>query len=261
MKKQLRYYITIMLCIALLGLLGSSPYEDYLAYSKKHGSSPTYYLLDKTRANNLLLIGTHHKDSTIHNIIIEALPELVRQAKINTLFVEIQSSEQEIIELFMYGAIPVKTIELWNVIESRSYCAILDKARDLDLNIVAIDKPMPVKCSRDQWMASRITNHFSSHPDTKGIVIVGERHVLKNVSWNCDSSPSLADYLADYNAFSVVMWPDAINMSCPKALDIIPAVFAGIKDSTIKALNVKQHTSLATSADGIILLPNLNNNM
>ncbi len=103
-------------------------------------------------------------------------------------------------------------------------------------------------------MASRVSDYLAIHPGSKGLVIVGNCHVFKNVEWAYDGHPSMADYLKPQRPFSIVMWPGAIERGLPLALDIDHLTFLGLKDPTLTCMNILPQTCLATSADGVILL-------
>ncbi len=242
----------IAFCLVLFASAGiTSSNSDHVL----RGLEPGSYLVEKAGVNRLLLIGTHHKNIHIHHLIIQSLPALVADAGINTLFVEIPTSQQEAIERFMSNDAGVETIEVCEIIASPSYREILLKARSLGMNIIAMDSPGPFDITRDEWMARHVTAYLEDHPQAKGLIIAGQRHVLKGIKWNYVTEPSLADHLEAYAAFSVITWPDAHDEVLPFALDINPSQFAGIKDPTLMAMNTREQVSLATSADGVIFMP------
>jgi uncharacterized iron-regulated protein len=220
-----------------------------------NATDPGTYLVEKASQNKLILIGTHHKNPNIHNVIIDSLPELVNTSGIDTLFVEISYRQQHVINSFLRGEADVEKIMISNIIASDSYHQILTKARDLKMKIIAIDNNDPSSLTRDEWMAINIATYLHGNPRSRGMVIVGERHILKNIEWLCMKEPSLADFLKMYIPFSVMTWPEAIDHYLPVAMDVTPNKFKGIKDPTLMALNTKSEVSIETAADGIILLP------
>ena len=253
---QLRYLITAMiLCVILFTSRGTT--SDIQNHPYK-AEDPSSYLVEKARQNRLILFGTHHKNNGIHTLIINTLPDLVSKAGVDTLFVEIPFSQQPVIDRFLRGEARVDEIQISDIIASKSFCEILLKARDLKMNIVAIDKKNPSPLSRDEWMALHVGNYLQEHPDSKGLIKVGERHVLKDIQWVHTNEPSLADHLIMFTPFSVMTWPEATDNALPIAMDINPVYFKDIQDPTLKALNTKPQVSIATSADGIILLPRNN---
>ena len=242
----------IVLCLILVASVGiTSSNEKNITDSLEPGS----YLVEKARANRIVLIGTHHKDTHIHNLIIHSLPALVAMAGVNTLFVEIPTSQQEAIERFCREDAGVETIEVCEIIASPSYREILLKARSLGMEIIAIDAARPEGITRDEWMARRVTAYLEKHSLSKGLIVAGQRHVLKDIQWANVIEPSLADHLDNYSVFSVITWPDALDNRLPVALDINPLHFAGIKDPTLMAMNTAEQVSLATAADGVIFMP------
>lgn len=242
----------IVLCLVMVTSVGiTSSNEDHIL----NGLEPGSYLVEKASTNRLVLIGTHHKNTHIHNVIIHSLPALVATAGVNTLFVEIPTSQQQAIESFCRGDAGVEVIEVCEIIASPSYREILLKARSLGMEIIAIDASGPFSITRDEWMARRVTAYLEEHPQSKGLIIAGQRHVLKDIQWTHVIEPSLADHLDNYTAFSVITWPDALDNLLPVALDINPSYFAGIKDPTLMAMNTDPQVSLATAADGVIFMP------
>jgi uncharacterized iron-regulated protein len=224
------------------------------AWRSISGKNPTSYIVDKASSHRLILLGTQHNNEQIHELIFDILPDLVKEAGIKTLFVEIPSNQQPVIERFKKGLCSAEDININKIIASQAYLKILVKAQDLGMDIVAIDNGENKQIIRDQWMASRVLDYFTLHPNTKGLVIVGNRHVFKNVRWTYGGEPSLADYLKPLKPFSVVTWPGAIEGSFPIAFDIDPQTFLGVKDPTLLCMNIFPQTSLATSADGVIFL-------
>lgn len=253
MKKQLRYIIiAIVLCIMLYSTVGTTSSTQH---NPQKAEDPATYLLEKARTNRIVLVGTHHKNISIHNLIINTLPSLVNTAQINTLFVEIPSSQQETIDLFCEGKTGVETIRVCDIIASDSYRQILLKARSLGMNIVAMDADVPGDITRDKWMSLRVRKYLNEHPDAKGLVIVGKRHVLKDIHWRHTQEPSLADYLKEYGVCSIITWPEAVDDISPVAMDINSPYFQGVKDPTLMVMNTDPKVSLATAADGVILMP------
>jgi hypothetical protein len=186
--------------------------------------------------------------------MVEILPFLVRDAGVNTLFVEIPSNQQGAIECFRTGRCPAAAISIHQIIASQAYLNVLCKARDLGIDIIAVDSGEDRQVSRDLWMAERISDYLNGHPQARGLVVVGNSHVLKKVAWTSGGNPSLADHLKPFNPFSVLVWPGALSNSGPKALDSDPGIFLGVKDPTLKTMNTTPGTCIATCTDGVILL-------
>ncbi len=218
------------------------------------GKAPASYLAEKAASHRLILLGTRHDNKQIHDLISDILPSLVKKDGITTLFVEIPSNQQGVIDRFTKGLCPASDIKIHEIIASHAYLKMIARAKALGMDIIAIDNDENSQVTRDQWMASRITDYFAIHPGSKGLVIVGNCHVYKNVEWACDGHLSMADYLKPLKPFSVVMWPGAIERGLPLALDIDRLAFMGLKDPTLACMNILPQTCLSTSADGVILL-------
>ena len=256
MKRHLGFGIVVCILCIFIGTLPARTHQpDEFGSVVLMGSDPTEYLVEKALRNRLLLIGTRHKDPLIHQLITSSLPELVHKAGINTLFVEIPSSQQVAIDQFLGGTSPVEDIGMWSIIGCSTYSGILLTARDLGLNLVAMDKPEGIAGSRDAWMGNSIQNYLQNNPGAHGLVVVGVRHILKGIRWADYCEPSLADHLSPLGIFSVVMWPDAPHKTAAAAMDVDPDLFYSIKDPTLMSMNILPEVSLATTADGVIFLP------
>jgi uncharacterized iron-regulated protein len=253
MMRQLRFFILgLLFCFVLSGSRGMTVTS---AYSFDLVDNTTAYLVSKARERKLLLIGTHHRNAFIHNIIASSLPSLMKDGGVKVMFVEIPTSQQKAIDEFSAGRLEVEAIGISEIVTSPSYREVLKEARKLKLAIVAIDAEVPAPMPRDEWMARNVSAYLKDHPRDRGIVIVGARHVLKGIEWMCAAAPSLADYLKDQDTFSVVPWPDADETTLPIAMDVSSAKFTGVKMPLLKAMNVQPQVSLASAADGVILLP------
>ncbi|HNR50852.1 MAG TPA: hypothetical protein PKI80_04655 [Deltaproteobacteria bacterium] len=255
MMGQLRYYTRDLAFYLLLVAMMGMPAVRAYSLDLELADNPTAYLVNKAKEKRILLIGTHHRNAYIHEVIAGALPTLVEQAKINTLFVEIPCSQQPNIERFCQGLIDVDGIWVHSIVTSPSFLEILKEARNLRMNIVAIDTDVPSPIGRDEWMSRKVVSYLEEHPDEKAIVIVGARHVLKGIEWAFSHKPTLADHLNTYDTFSVVPWPDSTDSTLPVAMDITPTKFEGVSIPLLRAMNIKPHITILTVADGIILLP------
>ncbi len=258
MSSAARLRILILFIVVLSTIsLGMTPEQDYIRYANQLGLSPVDYLASRAAENRLIMIGTRHRDRDIHQMIIRALPRLTRETGINTIFMEIASDQQPAIDDFSDGAGDLARIRVWDILDSPSYSAILLAARDLGIRIVAIDKPDGLAGTRDQWMSRTICEYLDKHPAARGLVIAGARHVMRDIRWAGCSEPSLADQLCPQGTFSVVVWPNAAAVSAI-GVDTRNRSFNGIKDPTLHSMNIRPGCSLATTTDGVILLPAAN---
>lgn len=247
--------MTVCVGISLVLCMGAGPLPSLPEQASCPVMSPAAYLAEKAASHRLVLLGTQHSSRSIHDLVVDLLPSLVRDAGVNTLFVEIPSDQQEAIECFRTGLCPADSISIHQIVASQGYLNVLCTARELRLDIIAVDNGEDQQVSRDRWMASRISDHLDRHPAARGLVVVGNSHVLKEVAWTCGENPSLADYLKPLDPFSVLMWPGAPVSSGPQALNSDPKIFLGVKDPTLMTMNTEARTCLATCTDGVILLP------
>jgi hypothetical protein len=246
--------VSLFVCIAFLFCMGVKIRPTIHELASNNGKDPASYLAEKAASHRLILLGTRHDNKQIHDLISDILPGLVKKAGITTLFVEIPSNQQGVIERFRKGLCPASDIKIHEIIASHAYLRIIARAQALGIDIIAIDNDENGQVTRDQWMASCVSDYLVLHPGSKGLVIVGNSHVFKNVEWAYEGHPSMADYLKPLRPFSVVMWPGAIERGLPLALDIDHLTFLGLKDPTLACMNILPQTCLATSADGVILL-------
>lgn len=246
--------ICLIACIALLFGMGAKLRPELREQAASKGRNPASYLAQKAASHRLILLGTRHENKQANGLIIDILPGLAREAGITVLFVEIPSSQQDIIERFRKGLSPAHDIRIHEIIGSQDYLNIIVRAQSLGLDIIAIDHDGSAPMTRDQWMASRVSNYLALHPGSKGLVVVGNSHVYRNVCWERDGHLSLADHLHPLRPFSVVMWPGALETEVPKALDIDYHTFSGVKDPTLTCMSIGPQTCLATTVDGVILL-------
>jgi uncharacterized iron-regulated protein len=249
------WHLVLAAIIALPFCMGAASETTLIESAIRSGKDPTSYLETKIADSGLILIGTQHKNALSHELISDALPALVRISGVTVLFVEIPSDQQTVIERYRKGLCQAGDIVIHGIVDSPAYRKILARAKDLGMEIIAVDNSDRDRISRDQGMASRIFAYLSSHPGVKGLVVVGNCHVLKNLQWHGGVALSLADHLKAFRPFSIVMWPGALKHGSPKALDTDPSTFLGIKDPTLRCMNIHQKTSLADTADGVILLP------
>lgn len=255
MTGQLRTYIRELVSFLVLVVMVGIPVVSTHSQDLELSDNPTAYLVNKAREKKIMLIGTHHRNAYIHEVVTEALPTLKKEAKISTLFVEIPTSQQPNIDKFCMGLTGVDGIRVHSIVTSPSFLKILNRARDLGMNIVAIDADVPCPVSRDEWMSQNVISYMKQHPDEKAIVIVGARHVLKGLEWAFSHAPTLADHLSTYDIFSVVPWPESDEADMPVAMDITPTRFEGVSLPLLRAMNLKPSVTILTVADGIILLP------
>ncbi len=244
----------LFLCMAILFVMGfetGSELDDLVA---RTGKDPTSYLAEKATANRLVLLGTRHDSRQGNDLILNALPFLAGQAGVTVLFVEIPTSQQGAIDLFSRDLGPAGDIRIPDIIGGQGYPRIITRARELGMEIVAIDADEGSLEERDRWMAGRVSEYFALHSAARGLVVVGNSHVYRNVAWAHGGCPTMAERLRELKPFSVVMWPEAIDRGAPVALDVDARAFLGLKDPTLQCMNVNPRTCLATTADGVILL-------
>ncbi len=121
--------ISLFVCIAFIFCMGVKirPTINELALS--NGKNPASYLAEKAASHRLILLGTRHENRQVHDLIYDILPGLVKKEGITTLFVEIPSNQQGVIDRFRKGLCPASDIKIHEIIASHAYLRIIARAQ------------------------------------------------------------------------------------------------------------------------------------
>jgi hypothetical protein len=146
-------------------------------FVQTNGQDPVEGFGKLMRDNRLLILGEAHD---FNGRYLSA--ELVRAAADNgatVLFVEGDISEQAKFDNFMRtgnaDALPVEFGG--DSIYNKPYVDALRVARERGMQVVAVDPRGNDLEQRNAVMSQRISNYLASHPQAKGVFIVGQRHV------------------------------------------------------------------------------------
>jgi hypothetical protein len=127
-----------------------------------------------------------HKKPDILGFIAELIPTLEKYG-VSHVGLEIQSDQQEKIDVFMKTGDGLNDIKLHTQIDSPEYRHLFQVFRKSGGPIpVAIDLPSSMyngTVSRDEWMARSLLIVLNRNPSAKILVIVGSLHTLKKLEW------------------------------------------------------------------------------
>lgn len=176
--------------LLILFLWHDTTYEDIVNFGNHHAVEPSSYVLEKFKVNDVVLLGTRHKQKRILEFVSGMLPGLC-EAGVSHLGLEIASDQQEYIDFYMRNGIGIAKINMHHSIDCPAYRDLLKTIREFEqknmLKAVALDLPTSLYEShwnRDEWMARSICSILNKQPDAKILVIVGNLHALKDIVWN-----------------------------------------------------------------------------
>jgi len=154
----------------------------------------------------------HHDDST--KWFLSNVSNYVKNGKCLNVALEIDSSQQSILDAVMKGNAPVSSIRIHSIIDHPAYRQMLTGFVNLVmggscLSVYAIDAPQSANINRDEWMAEQLS---SIGKNSTTIVLLGNLHSLKHVNWHKDAKgePFLVERMQSMGMeiFSVIQdWP------------------------------------------------------
>lgn len=151
--------------------------------------SATAYVLEKLVENDIVFMGTTHKQPSILALISDLLPDL-QTSRVTHIALEIGSDQQNRLDRYMQAGSGLADIALHTAIDCPDYrrllSAIQRMQRDRRPQVIALDLPVQrydMGISRDEWMARRLADAFSGLPEAKILVVLGSLHVLRKLEW------------------------------------------------------------------------------
>jgi hypothetical protein len=172
---------------------------------------PIEYIHAKLRQNDVLFLGTTHKEPKILGFIAELIPSL-KKLGVSHIGLEITSDQQQKIDAFMRTGNGLDDIKLHPQIACPEYLHLFKVLRKSGgPPPVAIDLPYSKyggDISRNHWMARSLLAVFKANPQTKMIVVVGNFHTLKKLEWEehvPDKKQAVRQYLQQKRP-SIKMW-------------------------------------------------------
>lgn len=162
---------------------------------------PIEYIHAKLKQNDILFLGTTHKEPKILGFIAELIPSL-KKLGVSHVGLEIPSDHQQEINAFIRTGKGLDDIKLHTQIACPEYLYLFQVLRKSDGPLpVAIDLPYSKHdgdISRNNWMARSLLAVFKANPKAKILVIVGNHHILKKLEWEPhvpDKKQSVREYL------------------------------------------------------------------
>lgn len=158
-------------------------------------NSATVYVLERLACNDIVFMGTTHKQPAILALITNLLPDL-RSRRVTHIAVEISSDQQLLLDRYMQSGSGLDAIGLPAAIDCPDYRRLLSTIQQMEKRfrprVMALDLPTTqynTGISRDQWMAHRLADIFSSRIDARVLVVLGSLHVLRKLEWQNPRGP------------------------------------------------------------------------
>lgn len=174
-------WMTALACVGIVS--GTPPAWAGTTYE------PTVFVLDKLARNDLVFLGTTHRQPVILDFLMELVP-LLQAAGVTHLALEITSDQQAALDAYVNGEAELAAIKLHTALECTGYRNLLRKIKSLPSGrrpqVKAIDLPenfYRLDLDRDQWMASRLIDIIQQAGQAKILVILGSVHVLRSLPW------------------------------------------------------------------------------
>jgi hypothetical protein len=168
--------------------------------------NPQSHVLKKLKSNNIVFLGTRHKQPPVLKFISKILTEL-HDSGVTHIGLEIESDQQENIDKFISEETGLSNIQIHSQIDCREYRDLFKVLRNLDPDKrpapIALDLPKSKykeKISRDEWMAMSIAGVFESNSKARMLVVVGNNHILKKLDWQdqvINKHVSIREYLSE----------------------------------------------------------------
>lgn len=158
--------------------------------------SPTEYIQSKLQKNDIVFLGTTHRNPQLLRIIAEIIPKL-KKVGVTHIGVEVPSDEQGKIDYFMKTGDGLDNVRFHLQVDHPDYRYLFKVFRMTGLKPIAIDLPYRKyggEISRDEWMARSMLKVLNKEPAAKILVIVGGLHTLKKLKWEeqfPDKHPSI----------------------------------------------------------------------
>jgi hypothetical protein len=143
---------------------------------------PAEYIQSRLQQNDIVFLGTKHKQPEILSFIGELIPSL-KGLGVTHIGLEIPSDQQKKIDTFMKTGNDLNIIRFHVQIDCPEYRNLLLVLRKSGgPTPIAIDLPYSMhggEISRDEWMARRLLKALPG----KILVVVGNLHTLKKLEW------------------------------------------------------------------------------
>jgi len=166
--------------------------------------NPQSYVLTKFQSQDIVFLGTHHRQPPILNFVSDLITAL-HNSGVTHIGLEIASDQKAKIDPFIKTGTGLSDIAIHPQIDSPKYRNLFNVVRGLDPQqipvLVALDLPKSKyadNIGRDEWMAGSISGVFETNPGAKMLVVVGNNHILKKLDWQdsvINKHESIREYL------------------------------------------------------------------
>ena len=154
--------------------------------SRYESFSPIDYVQSKITENDIVFLGTRHRQPEILYFFTDLIPTL-KNLGITHIGLEIPSDEQDAIDQYISSGNGHSNIQVHTQIDCPEYRKLFQALKKADgPKPVAIDLPYSEydgNISRDEWMARSLLKVFEQDPSAKILVKVGNLHIFKKLQW------------------------------------------------------------------------------
>jgi hypothetical protein len=181
--------------------VSESPAKAMRALFAQHAQSPLAQVRELMRSHQILCLGEIHNYAGRY--MLADMVEAAGSAGASVLFVEVCTSEQQRLDLYMRSGLRADLPEsAGGGAEAfdfqQPYVEMLLAARALGMRVVAIDQPYAPINERDAIMAKNVIRFLSKQPHEKVVLVAGQLHLLRRPFLHMEKP--LASYL--YEQFS-----------------------------------------------------------
>lgn len=245
----------------MISFITSFLFTFILSSSIAQASEIENRIIQNIQNNSISIIGENHHRPESVRFFESIINNYLKDNNCLTVALEIASSQQSTIDLFVDGRINVEAIKIPPMIDHADYRTMLTNLANMKrggvcINIIAIDADGKTMTRRDEWMVKVIENQNKTRPI---LALLGNLHALKKVDWSVDGPlPYFAELLTlsghDIRTYHQI-WKDK-TCSSYKTKWVSPDSNEAtmlINSSLIALLNAFESDSVEKVTDGLIL--------
>lgn len=227
-------------------------------------------ILQSMAPGSVTFIGESHKHPESALLINQLIAASTAQHQCLTLGLEINDSQQPIIDNVMNGTASASEINIPAAIDHPAMRELINDYAKLKtqlpcLRLVAIDTGVDTEYDRDEWMAIKLSELPSDKPI---LVLVGGLHTLKKVDWTvATAKPSVAEILTK-RGFRVKSFPQRwLPEKCPENHARLsqfvsadkPEALTILNETFISMINANPYKTATGVIDGFVIWNCANN--
>lgn len=218
-------------------------------------------ILKGMEPDSITIIGEKHKRPESVQFFKSLITDYLQKNKCLTVALEIASNQQSLIDEIKDGG-PVSDIEIAPMIDHLHFRELINDLAQMQkhndcLKIIAIDAGIESKTRRDEWIATKLTEHAGQTPI---LVLMGNLHTLKKVEWNhamAKKEPYVAKILASQGQ-NVKTYPQIwLDRDCNTRNRYIhagtPETTKLLNDNLFALLNAYRPKTANSVVDGIVV--------